>query len=60
MAEKKVEIKIKTATYIDGDLAKVGSFHTVTASCARTLMGTGKAVPAGGQIKQEKKKGPRA
>lgn len=52
MAEKKVEIEIKVATYIDGDLAPAGSSHTVAASDARTLFAIGKAVPAGKQVKK--------
>ena len=52
MAEQQVEIKIKAATYIDGELATVGSTGTVSASDARTLFATGKAVPAGEQTKK--------
>ena len=56
MAEQKVAIKIKTATYIDGELAKVDSEHTVAASEARTLYATGKAVPAEVQTKKASSK----
>lgn len=52
MAEKQVKIKIKNATYIDGDLAQVNSTHSVAASEARTLFAIGKAVPAGEQTKK--------
>ncbi len=56
MAEQQVKIKIKAATYIDGDLAKVASEHTVAASEARTLYATGKAVPAEAQTKKSSSK----
>lgn len=52
MAEQQVKIKIKAATYIDGDLAPIDSTHSVAASDARTLFATGKAVPAGEQTKK--------
>jgi hypothetical protein len=52
MAEQKVAIKIKTATYIDGELAKVKSEHTVPVSVARNLFAIGKAVPAEAQDKK--------